>query len=203
MSSSSALAPSARRERRSHLPRGCHLLAWVACPLALLCAARPAHADVSSWVFVGGGVTQLAQNSLASSTAPSMRVNFGMGSDPSHPLIFGGLFSWDPIFGHGSDLSVVFRTATHGYVNGGLGLALDLGPYQRFWGEGSVGGTGTLWLGAPWGVALGLGGSVGSHEARSFSAILGIDLARLTVYRTTGTNAFLNPFPAYRPNPKD
>jgi hypothetical protein len=62
-----------------------------------------------------------------------------------------------------------------------------------------VGGAGTLWLGAPWGVSLGVGGSVGSHDARSFSAILGIDLARLTVYRNSGTSVFLNPFPAYRP----
>src|SRR6478735_12755700 len=96
-----------------------YLLAGLAVPLALACAPRTARADVSSWAFVGGGVTQLAQNSLASTTAPSMRVHFGMGSDPSHPLIFGGLFSWEPIFGHGSDLSLSFRTATHGYVNGG------------------------------------------------------------------------------------
>ena len=193
MSSSLALM---RRARRS---RSLRVLTWLAAPLALLCAARPARADVSSWVFAGGGVSQLAQNALSSRTVASMRVHFGMGTDPSHPLIFGGLFSWEPHFGYGSDLSLSLRTATRGYVNGGLGLALDLGPYERFWGEGSVGGAGTLWLGAPWGVSLGVGGSVGSHEARSFSAILGIDFARLTVYRNTGTSAFLNPFPAYRP----
>jgi hypothetical protein len=192
MTSSLALA-----RRRLRAPR--QLLAWSAAALALLCAARPARADVSSWVFVGGGVTQLAQNSLSSSTAASMRLHFGMGTDPSHPLIFGGLFSWEPHFGYGSDLSQSLRTATRGYVNGGLGLALDLGPYERFWGEGSVGGAGTLWLGAPWGISLGLGGSVGSNDARSFSAILGIDFARLTVYRNSGTSIFLNPFPAYRP----
>lgn len=144
-------------------------------------------------------MSQLAQNALASSTAGSMRIHFGLGTDPSHPLVLGGLFSWEPHFGYGSDIAQAVRLATRGYVNGGLGLALDLGPYERFWGEGSVGGAGTLWLGAPWGVSLGLGGSVGSHDARSFSAILGIDFARLTVYRNTGTNQFLNPFPAYRP----
>lgn len=200
MTSSSALALN---PRRSHRRRARQLIAWFAAPLATVCATSQARADVSSWVFVGGGVSQLAQNSLASSTAGSMRVHFGMGSDPSHPLIFGGLFSWEPLFGYGSDLSLSLRTATRGYVNGGLGLALDLGPYERFWGEGSVGGAGTLWLGAPWGVSLGLGGSVGSNDARSFSAILGIDFARLTVYRNTGTGAFLNPFPAYRPSPRD
>jgi hypothetical protein len=196
MKSSLALT---RRPRRLRLLGPRQLLAWFGCPLLLLCTAGPAHADVSSWVFAGGGVSQLAQNTLSSSTVASMRVHFGMGTDPSHPLIFGGLFSWEPHFGYGSDLSLSLRTATRGYVNGGLGLALDLGPYERFWGEGSVGGAGTLWLGAPWGVALGLGGSVGSNDARSFSAILGIDFARLTVYRNSGTSAFLNPFPAYRP----
>ena len=185
--------------RRARRLRSLRVLTWLGAPLALLCAARPARADVSSWVFAGGGVSQLAQNALSSRTVASMRVHFGMGTDPSHPLIFGGLFSWEPHFGYGSDLSLSLRTATRGYVNGGLGLALDVGPYERFWGEGSVGGAGTLWLGAPWGVSLGVGGSVGSHEARSFSAILGIDFARLTVYRNTGTSAFLNPFPAYRP----
>jgi len=187
------------RTRRLRAPRPLHLLACLACPLALLCAARPARADVSSWVFAGGGVSQLAQESLSSRTVGSMRVHFGMGTDPSHPLIVGGLFSWEPQFGYGSDISQLVRLATRGYVNGGLGLALDLGPYERFWGQGSVGGAGTLWLGAPWGVSLGVGGSVGSNDARSFSAILGIDFARLTVYRNTGTNVFLNPFPAYRP----
>jgi len=190
------MTSSLARTRRLHATR---LLAWSGAALALLCGARPAHADVSSWVFVGGGVSQLAQNALSSRTVGSMRVNFGMGTDPSHALIFGGLFSWEPHFGYGSDISQSLRTATRGYVNGGLGLALDLGPYERFWGEGSVGGAGTLWLGAPWGVSLGVGGSVGSNDARSFSAILGIDFARLTVYRNSGTSTFLNPFPAYRP----
>jgi len=172
---------------------------WSGCALALLCAARPARADVSSWVFAGGGVSQLAQNALSSRTVASMRVHFGLGTDPSHPLVLGGVFSWEPHFGYGSDISQSVRLATRGYVNGGLGLALDLGPYERFWGEGSVGGAGSVWLGAPWGVSLGLSGSVGSHDARGFSAILGIDFARLTVYRNTGTSQFLNPFPAYRP----
>jgi len=188
-----------RRPRRLPPRRPLLLLTWLGCALVLLISARPARADVSSWVFAGGGVSQLAQNALPSTTVASMRIHFGMGTDPSHPLIFGGLFSFEPHFGYGSDLSLSLRTATRGYVNGGLGLALDLGPYERFWGEGSVGGAGTLWLGAPWGVALGLGGSVGTHDARGFSAILGIDFARLTIYRNSGTSAFLNPFPAYRP----
>jgi hypothetical protein len=167
--------------------------------LASLLGARPARADVSSWAFVGGGVSELHQHALSSRAVPSMRVHFGLGSDPSHPFVVGGLFSLEPHFGYGSDLSLSLRTATRGYVTGGFGLALDVGPYERFWGEHSVGGAGTLWLGAPWGVSLGAGASLGSHDARGFSAILGIDFARLTVYRNSGTSWFLNPYPAYRP----
>jgi hypothetical protein len=130
---------------------------------------------------------------------PSMRLQVGLGTAPSNPIVLGGLFSLEPNFGYGSDLALFFRGASRGYVNGGFGLALDLGPYERFWGQDSVGGEGTLWLGAPWGVALGVNASVGSHDARGVAAILGIDFARLTVYRNTGTSWFLNPFPAYRP----
>jgi len=184
------------RTSRTRLPP---VLPWFGCALWLLCSARPAHADISSWAFIGGGVSRLEQNALSARTVSSMRIHFGVGTDPSHPVVFGGLFSLEPHFGYGSDISLSLRTATRGYVNGGLGLALDLGPYERLWGEKSVGGAGTLWFGAPWGVSLGVGGSVGSHEARGFSAILGIDFARLTIYRNSGTSVFLNPFPAYRP----
>jgi hypothetical protein len=167
--------------------------------VGLLLRARTARADVSSWVFVGGGASQLHQAELSSRTVGAMRVQFGLGTDPSHPLVLGGLFSFEPNFGYGSDLALLVRGATRGYVNGGFGLALDAGPYERFWGERSVGGASMLWLGAPWGIGLGLGGSLGSHDASGFSAILGIDFARLTVYRNAGTSWFPNPFPAYRP----
>lgn len=166
---------------------------------ALLLTARGARADVSSWAFVGGGVSQLQQNGLPRTLMPSMRLQIGLGTPPSNPIVLGGLFSLEPNFGYGSDLALLLRGASRGYVNGDFGLALDLGPYERFWGQDSVGGEATLWLGAPWGVALGLNASVGSHDARGVSAILGVDFARLTVYRNTGTNWFLNPFPAYRP----
>ena len=191
---------SSSRRTRTRTPRLWFALFSIGSGLSLLFGARPAHADVSSWAFVGGGASRLEQNTLSARTVSSMRLQIGMGSDPSHPFIVGGLFSLEPHFGYGSDLALSVRTATRGYVNGQFGLALDLGGYERFWGEqGSAGGTGTLWLGAPWGLALGLGSSVGTNDARGFSAILGIDFARLTVYRNAGTSWFMNPFPAYRP----
>ena len=189
-------------QRSSHWARASRLgqrSALFGCAFALLLAARPAKADVSSWAFVGGGVANLKQNALSDRTVGAMRLHIGLGSDPSHFLVVGGILSLEPNFGYGSDLSESLRLATRGYVNGGLGLALDLGPYERAWGQGSVGGAGTLWLGAPWGVSLGLGASAGSHDAHGFSAILGVDFARLTIYRNSGTSWFLNPYPAYRP----
>ncbi len=185
--------------RRTRQLRALSVFLSLGCALALTLSAHAARADVSSWAFVGGGVSRLSQNALSARTVGSMRVDFGLGSDPSHPFIVGGLFSLQPQFGYGSDVALSLRTATRGYVNGDFGLALDLGGYERFWGQGSAGGTGTLWLGAPWGLSLGAGASVGSHDAHGFSAILGIDFARLTVYRNSGTSWFLNPFPAYRP----
>jgi hypothetical protein len=174
----------------------------LAATLGLSLCARSARADVSSWVFVGGGASQLHQQALSSRTVGSMRVQFGLGTDPSHPLVLGGLFSFEPNFGYGSDLGLLVRGATRGYVNGGFGLALDAGPYERFWGQRSVGGESMLWFGAPWGMSLGLGGNLGSHDASGFSAIFGIDFARLTVYRNTGTSWLTNPFPAYRATPE-
>ncbi len=183
-------------------PRTLHTICLLATCLGLTLSVRTAYADVSSWAFVGGGASQLQQQALSSRTVGAMRVQFGLGTDPSHPLVLGGLFSLEPNFGYGSDLALFVRGATRGYVNGGFGLALDAGPYERFWGQRSVGGASMLWLGAPWGVSLGLGGSLGSHEASGLSAILGIDFARLTVYRNTGTSWFPNPFPAYRSTPE-
>jgi hypothetical protein len=176
-----------------------HAFLIVAGASTVLFGARGARADVSSWAFVGGGVSRLQQDGLSGTVMPSMRLQIGLGTPPSNPVVLGGLFSLEPNFGYGSDLAVLLRGASRGYVNGGFGLALDIGPYERFWGEKSVGGEGTLWLGAPWGLALGVNGSVGSNDARGFSAILGIDFARLTVYRNSGTSWFPNPFPAYRP----
>ncbi|MEP7051649.1 MAG: hypothetical protein ABJB12_14905 [Pseudomonadota bacterium] len=179
--------------------RTLHLSLVLASSLLLLSRARTARADVSSWAFIGAGATQLHQETLSTRGVAAMRVQFGLGSSPANPFVVGGLFSWEPNFGYGSDLALLVRGATRGYVNGDFGLALDVGPYERFWGQHSVGGAGTLWLGMPWGIGLGVGGSVGSHEERGLSAILGVDFARLTVYRNSGTSWFLNPFPAYRP----
>lgn len=101
-------------------------------------------------------------------------------------------------FGEGTDFALLVRGASHGYANGDWGLAVDAGVLQRWWGEGATGGTGTLSLGAPWGLGLALNGMMAKGQ-RGMSAVLGIDLARLTVYRRSGNSWWKNSFPAYRP----
>ena len=165
---------------------------------ALACTA-PARADVSSWVYVGGGASSLKQRNLDLKVDPTLSIDTGLGTSPAHPFVVGGLFKLQALFGNGADLGLSLRVASQGFVTGRFGLALDAGPYRRFWGEGSTGGQAALSLGAPWGITLSLGGGVGSNDARQFGATLGVDFARLTVYRLSGENWFPNPHPAFRP----
>ncbi len=182
---------------RSSCPLGLRHAAGALLGAALLSCALPARADVSSWLFAGGGAGLLRQS--GESTLPgSLQFDAGMGTPPSGTVIFGGLGRVQPYFGHGTDLSLLLRTATHGFVNGTWGGAIDLGGYERFWGTGSQGFAGSLVLGAPWGITLSLGGSIGTNDQQSASAVLGIDLARLTVYRQSGFGWWPNPFPVQR-----
>ncbi len=163
----------------------------------LVTCAAPARADVSSWLFLGGGAGLLRQS--GDSTLPmSLQLDAGMGTPPSGRLILGGLGRVQGYWGHGADVSLLVRAATHGFVNGDWGGAIDLGGYGRFWGVGSQGITGSLVLGAPWGITFDIGGSLGSNDQQSVSAVLGIDLARLTVYRQSGLGWWPNPFPVYQ-----
>jgi hypothetical protein len=167
--------------------------------LAALAAAGQARADVSSWAYVGGGMTAFKQRDLELKVDPTLAIETGIGTAPSHPLVVGGMFKLQALFGDGADLGVSLRLATRSFVTGNFGLALDAGPYRRFWGQGSTGGQAWLLLGAPWGITLSLGGGIGTHDARQFGATLGVDFARLTVYRLAGESWFPNPRPAWRP----
>ncbi len=166
---------------------------------AALAFAGRAHADVSSWAYVGSGVSSLKQRNLTLRSDPTLAIETGMGTAPNHPLVVGGLFKLQALFGDGADLGLSLRLASRGFVTGRFGLALDAGPYQRFWGAGSSGGQASLVLGAPWGITLSVGGGMGTNDARQYGATLGLDFARLTVYRLSGENWFPNPHPAYRP----
>lgn len=169
------------------------------CSLPLLLCSERARADVASWIYVGGGATAVQQEELERRVAPTLAIEAGMGTPATHPLIVGGMFKVLTLFGEGADLGLSLRFASRSFVTGGFGLALDAGPYQRFWGQGSTGGQAALVLGAPWGITLSVGGGFGTNNAKQLGATLGLDFARLTVHRLAGENWFPNPRPAYRP----
>jgi hypothetical protein len=167
---------------------------------AVLVLSSPARADVSSWVSAGAGATLLDEPS-GRFTAPTLELKTGIGTPPLGDFLsIGGLFQLQTHFDKGTDLGLVARFATRGYVLGGFGLALDAGAYQRFWGEKSHGPLGALVLGAPWGLFLSAGGgiAVGGEEERHYGLVLGLDFARLTVYRDVGTGYFPNPYPPFK-----
>jgi hypothetical protein len=164
-----------------------------------LAITLPARADVSSWAYVGSGASAFEQRGIKLKVDPTLAIEAGVGSTPSQRFVVGGMFKFQTLFGNGTDLGLALRVATQGFVTGRFGLALDAGPYARFWGEGSTGGQAALVLGAPWGITLSIGGGVGTNDARQIGATLGIDFARLTVYRLSGESWFPNPHPAFRP----
>jgi hypothetical protein len=157
--------------------------------------APVASADVSSWIFAGYG-PGFIDDGDGWETQHLLALETGLGTPPTSPIVFGGMFKLGTYFGRGTDLGLSLRTATRGFVYGDWGAALDLGGYERFWEIGSVGGQGSLVLGAPWGITLSLTGGMGTNDARHGSAVIGIDFARLTVYRRSGENWFMNPYPA-------
>jgi hypothetical protein len=151
-----------------------------------------AHADVSSWVYAGFGPGYL-KNASDDRFRYSLQLETGLGTPPA-ALVFGMMGRLHSFFGDGADLALLFRGATRGFVQGGYGLAVDAGAYQRFWGEGSQGGLASLVIGMPWGITASLGGGYGTNEQRFMTATLGLDFARLTVYRSYGTHWLSNPF---------
>jgi hypothetical protein len=164
--------------------------------LAFLTAPSNAAAQATSWLYVGGGagiVENGAVETADKETHSALQVDSGLGTSAEHPLVVGGIFRVQGYFGAGADLGVAARIVTRGFAIGGFGAGIDAGVYQRWWGAESTGFTGNLVLGAPWGITLLGGASVGSGDQRIYFASLGIDLARLTVHRHSGLDWFANP----------
>jgi hypothetical protein len=162
--------------------------------------APSSRADVSSWLFTGVGASILERPSVAREVVPSLQIDTGLGSSPASPIAVGGLLRMQTRFGEGTDFGLLLRTASGGYVRGDWGAAIDLGGYLRKWGDGSPGFAGSLSLGAPWGITLNADITQGPNEVRTYAAVLGLDFARFTVYRSTGGNWWPNPYPAPPPS---
>ena len=166
--------------------------------LSVALLAPSARADVSSWANASAGPSFIDEGT-GMQTQGALSLQAGLGSTPENFLVGGGLFHVETHFTHGTDVALLGRIATQGYVLGDWGGAFDLGPYGRFWGIGSEGVLGALVLGAPWGITLRGEAALGTNDARSFGILLGVDFLRLTIFRQPGTDWFPNPYPAYRP----
>lgn len=159
--------------------------------------APGARADVSSWLFWGMGPSSFDRSSYGQDLRTSMQIDTGLGLPPSYAVVPGFLLRMNTRFGEGSDLALLLRTATGGYARGNWGIAVDLGGYERWWGsEPSPGFAGTLSLGAPWGITLSANYQQGTNDVRTFGAVLGLDFARFTVYRSSGLTWWSNPYPS-------
>jgi hypothetical protein len=177
-------------ERRRAVTRAAALSA------ALFLCVGPARADVSSWLFTGVGPSLRDRPGLSSDVATSLQIDSGLGSSPKAAVAVGGLLRLQTRFAEGTDLGLFVRTATGGYVRGAWGAALDLGGFVHPWGTSTEGYAGTLSLGAPWGITLDLDAARDANDARKWSAVLGIDFARFSIYRSTGLSWLPNPFPS-------
>ena len=159
-------------------------------------ASSAAHADATGWVHTGGGAMGLHVGPDADITLePTMAVDLGVGTTSQSPFILGGLFRVQPYFNHGVDLGLMGRFATAGFQKSVIGFALDLGMYQRWWGEQSTGFMGEVVLAGPLGLQLSAIGEYGSNDSYGFGGVLGLDLARLTIYREHLLDWWPNPNP--------
>lgn len=166
---------------------------WAAAALLVLVTlTEGASAQASSWLYVGGGAGRI-ERSAEDDSMSLVHVDTGLGTSSRKPLVLGGLMRLQGYIGGGADLGLLARLCTSGFVQGGLGVGLDAGVHQRWWGPNSTGVAGNLVLGGPWGITLVGGAVLGSGDQRTYFASLGLDLARLTVHRHTGLDWFANP----------
>jgi len=142
-----------------------------------------------------GGAYAFKHSDDEFTTQGAMAIDAGVGTSPDGAFILGGLFRLTPVFQQGVDLALVTRAATRGFQTGPFGVALDVGAYARPWGPGSLGFQGGLVLGGPLGLQLSGQGMVGTEDALSFGAFLGVDFLRLVLFREDLTDWWTNPLP--------
>ena len=153
---------------------------------ATLSISPAAQADVSSWAYAGGGASTFERHGGARGTQGLVQLETGIGLSPEYPVAVGALFRSMTHLGEGTDWALMARAATSGFSNGDLGLALDVGAYQRWWGQTSTGLLATLGGGLPWGVNISATGGYARPGEYMVGLTVGIDWARLTSHRSTG-----------------
>jgi hypothetical protein len=180
-------------------------LVFVLVASAASLACPDAHADVSSWMAVGGGYALERNRAMGSNDfAPALTYSLGVGSSPLRSFVFGGLVRGTTFIDLGTDLGLAIRATTGGFARGDWGVALEAGAVWRPWRDGNYGSwplQGAVTIGAPWGLQLALGTELGTLSdglsAVGGFATLEIDLLRLTVMRQGTTEKWwYNPSPA-------
>lgn len=157
-------------------------------------AIPTARADVSSWIFVGGGAANLDLDEGIETVNPiALQLDAGFGTAPTGPLVLGFAAKAWTFLDHGTDIGLAARLTTAGYSQGDWGLALDLGGTQRFWGDSvkTLPST-SLSLGLPWGLTLAATAASDFDATQSLVLTLGFDWARMTVHRTSGDSWWRN-----------
>jgi len=187
--------------RRAHAAA----IATVTAGWGLFATERPASADVTSWLAVGGGYAlQRDRRAGENKLAPALSYTLGVGSSPLAPFVLGGLVRGTTFLGYGTDLGVGLRGATGGFARGDWGVAIEADALWRPWKGGNYGRwplQGALTVGFPWGFQVSAGAQFLSlsneRSAVGGFAVLELDLLRLTLMRQGGTERWWrNPAPA-------
>lgn len=167
-----------------------------AAAIAMTVLPAIANGEPCGWAHFGSGVMGWRQGEDADFVAtPTLAIDLGLGADPEWPVFVGGLMRLQPYVGYGTDLAWLARLALGGFQGDWLGLAVDAGLAERFWGDGSNAFLGDVVLAGPFGLQLTAVAQVGDNDALGFGGTLGIDFARLTVGRGHLLEWWPNPQP--------
>jgi hypothetical protein len=159
--------------------------------VGVLSAVTPAAADTSTWYSLAPGVSFIDQGEELASGL--LELDLGVGLPARGPLVLGAVGHLAAHFAVGADLGGAARLTTGGYSRGEWGLGMDLGAHYRVATTGGAAGYGRLLVGGPFGLVGALGGSYGEGSVTTLTFSLGLDLARLTVHRTSGTSWYPSP----------
>ena len=168
-------------------------------------ADRSARADVTTWLAFGAGLAG-DHSTVTTATNANAAISFtlGVGSDPSHNWVLGGVFRTLSRFNEGTDINLSLRLTTGSFSRGDWGLGFDLGPGLRLW-ENNAYGTyplqGAILFGAPWGLQATLGSDIvnlaGHPTAAGGYVAIEFDLLRFTLMRQGSSERYWkNPLPA-------
>lgn len=168
-------------------------------------ATGVARADVTTWLAFGAGLAvDHSTQTSATNWNPAFSASMGVGSDPTHAWVLGGVFRSMSRFNEGTDISLSLRLTTGGFSRGDWGFGFNLGPGLRLWGNNGYGTyplQGAVLLGAPWGLQATVGSDIVNLEGHPTSigafALIEFDLLRFTLMRQGSTDQYWkNPLPA-------